>query len=812
MSIKSTRSHLKVLKTYSRGLQVTWTLIIAASLAWNLYQNQTRALELAHQEAVAHFNKDQGFRLWGTRHGGVYVPVTEETPPSPYLSHIPERDIATPSGKKLTLLNPAYMVRQLMEDYRELYGVRGHITGRVVLRPGNEPDAWEEAALRTLEAGAPEVMEITDIDGASYMRMIRPMVMEPGCMKCHGHLGFKVGEVRGGVSVAIPMAPYRDGQLSAAFGLAGTHGFIWLLGIGLIGVGTRQIKGHIQETQEAEEEVRRLNTDLERRVEERTEQLATELAERKRAEARVKEHESRLRSVVETAADGIITINGRGLIQSFNSAAEEIFGWTQEEIIGKPINLLMNADAAAHHDEYLEAFLRTGKARIIGSGREVTARRKDGSDFPLYIAVSVVRLDDGAMFTGIVRDLTQQKKAEAALRVAKEQAEKANRAKSQFLSSMSHELRTPLNGILGFAQLLEYSPKSPLTDKQADYVGMILKAGNHLLGLINEVLDLSKIESGNLTLSIESVSPKAAFKDCIALIEPLAEKRGITIIDNISGKKDDPHVRADLVRLKQILVNLTSNAIKYNRNGGSVTLDCSCDTPCHGAIRFSVTDTGAGIPEDKLSDLFEPFNRLGQETGEIEGSGIGLTITKTLIELMNGRIGVESEVDRGSTFWFELPIAADEMEKVSETGADTAASLKPEALGNHTILYVEDNPANLTLMEELISNFPSLTLLSAPNAEEGLDITRSISPDLIIMDINLPGMDGYQALRELKGNPDTRPIPVIALSASAMPADVKRGIRAGFRSYLTKPIDIGEMVHALESILDESPPDLREVS
>lgn len=360
-----------------------------------------------------------------------------------------------------------------------------------------------------------------------------------------------------------------------------------------------------------------------------------------------------------------------------------------------------------------------------------------------------------------------------------------------------------MNGILGFAQLLEFSPKDPLTQQQTEYVDLILQAGNHLLGLINEVLDLSKIESGNLTLSVETIDPLAAVQECVNLISPLAEQRRIRLIDQISARPEAPLIRADFVRFKQILVNLASNAVKYNREGGTVTLSCDCQENRGGRIRFEVTDTGTGIPEIKLHELFEPFNRLGQEAGEIEGSGIGLTITRMLVELMNGRIGVDSTVGEGSTFWIDLPLATAEQVRDSHAAAEQAARAEEMLVveGLHTILYVEDNPNNLKLMEKLLSRFPDVTMLSAPNAEEGIEIAREVRPDVILLDINLPGMDGFAALRQLLIFEETRDIPVLALSASAMPRNIKRGLKAGFQTYLTKPIDITKTVRAINVAL-----------
>lgn len=804
---QSTRSSLSTLRGYALGMVVAWTLVIGLSLAWNVFEQRRQTMDLGHKEAVTHFNKDQAFRHWGTRHGGVYVPVTEDIQPNPYMEHIPERDVMTDSGRLLTLLNPATMVRQLMEDYAKLYGVRGKITGLTVVNPANAPDAWEEKALRALEAGAREVQEETTIDGEPHLRLMRPMHMEEGCIKCHGQLGFKVGDLRGAVDVSVPMRPYLDAEWKAIVALGGSHFLIWGLGLGAIGVGTRQIHRRIEESEvvaetlrESKEKLRLLNADLEDRVAERTRALQEELAERRRAEELATESQQRLRTLVDNAADGIVTAGETMLIETFNGSAERIFGYTAKEVIGRPVTILMKGADQDIHDDYVQHFLKTGESHIVGQGREVTARRRNGEEFPLYLAISVVRLGGRRLFTAIVRDLSAEKKVEAALRAAKVQAENANLAKSQFLSSMSHELRTPMNGILGFAQLLQFDPRETLSEHQAEYVDMILKAGNHLLGLINEVLDLSKIESGNLQLSIEAVNPAAVARECCDLLGPLAAKRNVKLDDRMSAAAV-PAVMADAVRFKQILVNLASNAIKYNRDGGRVVLDCF-PTPA-GRLRISVADTGRGIPEQRRAELFQPFNRLGAEAGEIEGTGIGLTITRRLIEMMDGRIGVESEEGIGSTFWIELPLAeAGAAEPVPQANLSETTEGWAAIRGRHTILYVEDNTANLMLMKELLARFPGVTMLSAADAETGIEIARAHRPELILMDINLPGMDGFAALRELRRHDETHAIPVMALSAGAMPKDIQRGLRAGFCMYLTKPLDVQQALKAIDQILN----------
>jgi CheY-like chemotaxis protein len=379
-------------------------------------------------------------------------------------------------------------------------------------------------------------------------------------------------------------------------------------------------------------------------------------------------------------------------------------------------------------------------------------------------------------------------------------AEKANLAKSDFLSSMSHELRSPLNAILGFAQLIN-SDSPPPTPAQAASIDQILHAGWYLLDLINEILDLAQIESGKLALSREPTSLAEIMLECQAMIEPQAQKRGV--------RMSFPHfampcfVDADRTRLKQVLINLLSNAIKYNQPNGTVVVDCSATTTDH--VRISVRDTGAGLPPEMLLQLFQPFNRLGQERSKEEGTGIGLVMSKRLVELMGGVIGVESAVGKGSVFWFELNSA---VELQLEQSAGKASALLPadtkRGASQRTLLYVEDNPANLKLIEQLIARRSDIRLLSATDGNLGIRLARANRPDVILMDINLPGISGIEALKILREDPVTAHIPVIALSANAMPRDIEKGLQAGFFRYLTKPIRVDQFMDTLQSALDHA--------
>lgn len=415
-----------------------------------------------------------------------------------------------------------------------------------------------------------------------------------------------------------------------------------------------------------------------------------------------------------------------------------------------------------------------------------------------------------AQFAAIAveRDLSQQ-----ALMVAKEEAEDANRAKSQFLSSMSHELRTPMNAIMGFGQLLQMETDPALTTSQQENVNEIIKAGEHLLELINDVLDLARIEAGRIDLSIETVVPGEVITESLQLITPLAKKRGIEISLCRDGADitveqlfhQNNAVKADRTRLRQVLLNLLSNAVKYNSENGKIIINC--ENAGNDQIRISITDTGAGLTRQQQTQLFKAFNRLEADQTEIEGTGIGLVITRNIVELMDGSIGVDSRPGVGSTFWIELPSDAlpsaqfPAQKNVPDKKETTPTPSKPGH--EHTVLYIEDNPANLRLVTQLLERMNNIHVWSAHEPVLGLELAAEHKPDLILLDINLPGMDGFEVLKHLRQQEATRNTPIIAISANAMPRDIEKGLAAGFDAYITKPVDVSALLHAVDVALSK---------
>jgi PAS domain S-box-containing protein len=523
--------------------------------------------------------------------------------------------------------------------------------------------------------------------------------------------------------------------------------------------------------------------------------------EQKQLAQRLRDYQFYTRSLFESNIDALMTTDASGIITDVNKQMEALTDCTRDELIGAPFREYFTDQERAE----------TGIKLVLSEKKvtnfELTACARDGKETVVSLNATTL-YDRNRRLQGVfaaARDVTERKRLDLVLQEsnmelesARSLAEKANLAKSEFLSSMSHELRSPLNAILGFAQLLESDATTP-TPSQNESIAQILQAGWHLLKLINEILDLAKIESGQVPLSPEPVSLAEVIQECRGMIEPQAQQHGIRMIIPLC---DTPYfVHADRTRVKQVLINLLSNAIKYNSIQGTVEVLCSESTA--GRTRVSVTDNGVGLDSEQVAQLFQAFNRLGQEASGKEGTGIGLVVAKRLIELMGGVIGVSSIVGKGSVFWFELVTVAEP--HIFLEGDDVPLLPLPQiAQGERlqTLLYVEDNPANMKLVRQIIQRHPMIRLLTAEDGYKGIEIARESHPDVILMDINLPGINGFDALKILRSDPTLTQIPVIALSANAMPRDIENGLKAGFFDYITKPILVSEFMESLKVALN----------
>ncbi len=645
----------------------------------------------------------------------------------------------------------------------------------------------------------------------------------------------------------------------------------------------------------------------------------------------------------DAAPDAIVVVNDGGTIEFANRRTEDLFGWPCSELIGQLIEQLVPERMRRSHLDDRSRYIASPSTRPMGSGRELLARRRDGSEFPVEISLSPLHTDSGLLVSSIIRDVSERRTLESAarrtgdhlrsavesiqdafalfdvddrlvlcnstyrqifggtldgpvagrsyleildaaldggvleqgagpgptlrqrwidhharldapldvttsggrsLRIAERRtpeggtvvliwdltedarraaelqrlqviAEAASSAKSEFLSSMSHELRTPLNAVLGFAQLLRRDKKQPLDDRQRTMVDHVIRGGEHLLRLIDDVLDLSHIEAGRVTISTEPVRVAGVLCEVTEALGPMAARAAIDLV--MAPMLDETiEIAADRTRFVQILMNYGSNAIKYGRPGGTVTFAVSDAGSCHGRsahvqsahvhsahVRISVIDDGIGIAREKHARIFQPFQRAGQETGPIEGTGIGLAITRRLAQLMQGEVGFDSHLGRGSEFWVELPRAQPQAQAVAaaEPRGAVVGLLGDAHAPRLAVVYIEDNPANVEFMRQLLLEFERIELHVATTAEDGLELVRRLLPSVVIMDINLPGMSGFEATRHLRADPVTREVPVIGLSAAAMPRDRKQAEECDFDHYLTKPVDVDALVAALEEVL-----------
>ncbi|MDT8404251.1 ATP-binding protein [Sulfuriflexus sp.] len=492
---------------------------------------------------------------------------------------------------------------------------------------------------------------------------------------------------------------------------------------------------------------------------------------------------------------GYLTFDEKGIIREINLTATGLLKRPRGQLLNKPFTAFFtNGSSQAFHHCLKEA-IDTEQEQ----GVELELIRKDYPTLYVHMQMLASSTSKGHMnIRAALVDITDKKRVEQELLQAKEQAEEASRAKSQFLSCMSHELRTPLHAILGFAQILDINRNNTLDQTDKNAVKEILNGGWHLLEIVNDLLDMSAIEANKVELNIEAVELARHFQEGLDAIRPLARQREINLSSTVKACADI-YVRADPVRLKQVLLNLLSNALKYNCQKGSVSL--SCEEVGADTVRIVVADTGRGIAEEDLPRLFEPFSRLYLRTHDVEeGTGIGLTIAKQLVERMGGHLGVESKVGEGSRFWIELPRSHGPGQDLPATSS-AAVSTAGREVEKKTVLYIEDSPSHIHLVETLVKGMPDLQLLTAPTPELGLELAQAHRPDLIVLDICLPGMSGFEILQTLRASAATSEIPVIAVSANAMPADIEKGLQAGFQRYLTKPLNIGEFSEALDALL-----------
>ena len=746
-------------------LAILWSLVLLAFGGWNYWQSHADAVKVAASAARENIKKDVIYRSWASKHGGVYVPVSAQTPPNPDLAQLPERDISTPSGRKLTLVNPAYMTRQVHELGSIDFNSKGHITSLNPLRPENAPDDWEKAALLAFERGEKEVFAIETMDGESYLRFMSPLMTETGCLNCHAKQGYKTGDIRGGISVSLPWAPYAGALRSELFMLFVGQGSLWAIGLLGLRLGRRRIQRHLNEHKEIEHKARNA--------------------------------ESLLRSSIETIGESFVVFDPDDKLVYCNQQYRDLYrvsapvlepGRSFEEIIRY----------GAQRGEYKEA---EGRVEVWVAER-LAAHRRGNQDV-------IQRLGDGSWLK--IRERLAPTGHRVGFRVdvtefyrAKEAAEAANRAKSEFLANMSHEIRTPLNGVIGNAQLLEMSD---LGREEKEYLAAIILSGNNLLSLINDILDLSKIEADKVVLEKADFSLRNCMRNVMRSQRSRAEGKGLSIELAIPDDVPDLLI-GDELRVKQILLNLLGNAIKFTGAGG-ITIAAAAKER-HGAnalIEIAVTDSGIGIPESAVEEIFQPFVQADNSiTGRYGGTGLGLAICRRLAELMGGSVAVESTEGEGSIFRVLLPFPVVEQPAAPQNSAPLASSKALWTGPALKILLVEDNEINQKLGLALLKKMGHRALL-AENGVEALAALDREAFDLVLMDIHMPVMGGEEALAELRERERTSRAHqrVIALTAYALAGDEQKFLTAGFDGYVTKPMEVKKLVAEMQRVLKLDP-------
>ena len=533
--------------------------------------------------------------------------------------------------------------------------------------------------------------------------------------------------------------------------------------------------------------------------------LLNDISGWRQAERQLQRRDQEFADLVNSASDAIVSIDVHQRICLFNRAAEQMFQVSAEEALGQSLDRFIPGEWRSRHATLVQQFIDSGaEARRMGSGRLIHGCRADGSVFPIEASISRVGQGESLRLTVVARDVSQAKAAEQD-HLARIAAESASQAKTAFLSRMSHELRTPLNAVLGFTQLLLSGRQDPLSQAQVRQVEQVQQAGWHLLALINDVLDLSRIEGGQLRVEARAIDPLHCLQEALALAMPQAQASGITLEGPAPGA-DLPVILADPLRLRQVLLNLLSNAIKYNRPHGQVQL--SAQRLGDGRLQVQVCDNGMGMTSEQLQHLYEPFNRLGRERSHAEGTGIGLVLSRELMRLMGGELQLHSAPGQGTRVDLWLPTAPEGTSPAPPAAApapDAAAGTTADADWGGRVLYIEDNPVNQMVMEQLMARCPTVALTCVDTGVAGLQAVAEQAPDLVLLDMQLPDMSGLEWLQRQAPAIAEGRLRVIAVSASAMSGDVAAARTAGAVDYWTKPLRLDQVVHDLASWLREHP-------
>ena len=742
-----------------------WTIFIYAIYVEALATDSENVKNFALVEARIAYEKDITYRRWAAQLGGVYAEISDSVKPNPYLE-IPDRDVETSTGKQLTLVNPAYMTRMVHALMTDEAGLKGHITSLTPIRPENRPEPWEVQALQSFEAGATEYHALAVVDDKPVMRFMRPMNTEKYCLKCHAKQGYKEGDIRGGISVSVPMGRYQATLDQSNQDVQRRYVLIYFTGCAFILTIVTVLMRHEYSRNRIEAHLR----DSERRM---------------------RESETMFRTLFERAPTGIMLLDSKGTITSCNSKLAEIFGTTANQYVG--INVIEKTDDNNTEQTFIN---------LLESG-ETTSECLHTSIIPgikKYIRLKGTRISPD-IFVALVEDITEQKNTESELLAAKEQAEAYTKTKNEFLANMSHEIRTPLNGVLSILQLLETT--NP-TAEQKEYLGIATRSANRLTRLLSDILDISKIEAGKISLTRE-VFAVSRLKDSLQdLFSKAFSEKNITLRFVIDDSLP-PRLVGDEARLSQILFNLVGNALKFTDHG-SVSVEAMGLGPTvadNFQVLFIIRDTGIGISDELLVQIFEPFVQADSSyTRSFQGAGLGLSIVKKLVALMGGELAVDSAPGQGTALYLSLPFTLPS-ESTDQT-RQALLEIQPGPVAAR-ILLVEDDLVS-AIIGKLILEKSNYQVFHARNGQEALKLLHDNTVDLILMDIQMPDLDGIEATRLIRADPDPkiRHTPIIALTAHAMVGDRERFLAAGMNSYLTKPFSREILTKKISELLADA--------
>ncbi|MFA6223762.1 MAG: response regulator [Desulfomonilaceae bacterium] len=734
-----------------------WTIVILAVAGLQYRAAYSSAMATARAGLFHSYNKELVFRSWSARHGGVYVTVTPDTPPNPYLANIPERDIITPSGKQLTLMNGAYMTRQVQELGEKKFGHKVHTTSLKPLRPENAPDEWEREVLLDFERGKKEAFSLAPIGNETYLRLMLPHVVEPDCLKCHINQGYKVGDIIGGISTSTPWKPVEKTLFAQIRNETIAYGGIWLLGILGLALGRSSIKH--------------------------------QFSERKEAEVRLHSAFKLQAQFLDTAATAIFTIDTARIITGVNDELLRITGFDKEDVVGKPCDFILGEPC----DRVCPLFGPDSRERMFR--QQCTLKTRDGNQRIILKNSSITKNDSG-IAVGCVEsfvDITD-------LIEARSSAEKASLAKSQFLANMSHQIRTPLNGVIGMVDL---SLGTELNEEQREYMETAKISADSLLTLINDILDFSKIEAGKLEL----VPIDFSLRDCIAntltTLAVIAHKKGLELIYEIPAEVPD-YVTGDPGRLRQILVNLVGNAIKFTETGEvSVRTQLESETDSEICLQFTITDTGIGIPVHKQEKIFDSFEQAdGSTTREYGGTGLGLAVSTQLIRMMGGTIWVQSDVGRGSVFRFTVNLG------LQAQPSGMFISFESSSLMDVPVLVVDDNATNRRVLTQMLASWNmkpvSVDGAGAALVEMKLAYDRGTPYPVVLIDYMMPDTDGFELAAQIKGDPNLKESILIMLTSAGERGHAARCVELGIAAYLMKPVRQSELFDIVCSSLHET--------